>query len=126
MGVILNYQCGCGYHREAYIGAGIRAMRTDILPAYFSDDKLADFYQANNSGEVTSHLCENILAFCPACNDYHDVPFFHYTCKDKTTRFLTGDCPVCGSAVVRVKETDGITCPECLKPIAARQTGHWD
>lgn len=126
MGIVLTYQCTCGYRREVCIGAGIRAMRTDILPTFFSDDELTDFYRSENSGEVTEQLCENIFAFCPACNDYHDVPFFHYTCRDGSTHFLTGACPECGNTVVRVKETDSITCPDCLKLITAVQTGRWD
>lgn len=126
MGTVLNYQCSCGYKREACIGAGLQAIRTDILSAFFSDDELTDFRHAEANGNVTSHLCENILAFCSTCNDYHEVPFFHYTCRDGASHSLTGSCPVCGKPVIRVKETDAITCPNCLEIITAKQSGHWD
>lgn len=126
MGVVLNYQCGCGYKREVCIGAGLRASRTDILSALFSDDELADFRKAETAGDVTSHLCENILGFCPACNEYHTVSFFHYTCRDGASRLLTGTCPICAHAVTQIKETTAITCPNCRKLIEAKQTGYWD
>lgn len=126
MGIVLNYHCSCGYEREICIGAGRQALRTDTLPEFFSKETLADFYQAEAAGKISSHLCENVLAFCSACNEYHDIPLFHYTFKDETSRSLFGSCPVCGRSVMRLNETDTITCPNCLKPITARQVGHWD
>ena len=122
MGIVMTYNCICGYEERTFLGAGFRAMNVELISKHFPEEGK---FISEHREEVTSYLIKNVLGECVICRKLYSVAQLEYTHNDKTYTKL-GNCPSCDEIIKVIENTDEVKCPICDRIMEYAPIGHWD
>ncbi len=122
MGIVITYNCICGYEERTFLGAGFRAMNIELISKHFPDEGK---FISEHREEIKPYLIKNVLGECVRCKKLYSTAHLEYINNGKTYIKL-GNCPSCEETIKVIENTDKVKCPKCELKMDYQITGHWD
>lgn len=124
MGEIKNYTCDCGYSKDFFAGAGMRALNMPLAKQFFEDE----LRQLEDAGlNITSTFLDNALAKCPACRALESISRVSCETSDGVSHIFVKDvCQACGQKMQVLENEEDILCPKCGMRMKSMMVGNWD
>lgn len=127
MGVILRFDCPCGYTEELYAGGGLNSINPDSIGRFFEYEAGLIKHELGSGNDVIFSM-ENLPAVCDSCKRISAAPSLRYSIEGAAPKMVRKNiCAHCGCHISRIYDSwDDLDCPVCGKKMTGTRTGLWD